>query len=300
MQQDFNQSPFRKFTKDLDYFLSLQDAREGELPELSSQNWDQRAESWEKKRQRNQKGFERVASAMDYLENRGLLKPEFQVADVGCGPAYFAAAFARKVQWVTGFDLSPRMIHYGQEHAQREGVQNLTLQVCDFKALDVEKAGLKGAFDLVFSSLTPAIHGAGGVQKLMDMSRAYCCNITHIFRDNSVRRQIQQEVFGLEPVSPFGGRSFYALFNTLLLMGYLPETTYDRQILKQRVSPTEDYAAMMMEQILPAQEQTPQNQARILKWLEDHADKDGLITEIGRACYGRILWDVRLRSVVTE
>lgn len=88
---------------------------------------------------------------------------------LAAGRGRFAVAFARRVHWVTGFDLSPRMIHYGMEHARREGVENVTLRACDFQTLDVRQEGLESAFDLVFSSLTPAIHGRAGLEKVMAM-----------------------------------------------------------------------------------------------------------------------------------
>lgn len=292
------ESPLWGLAGDLDYFLVMQDSQPENKPDHSSQKWDRRAESWEFERIQGRKGEERVRSTMAYLEGRGLLRPEFQVADIGCGPGRFAAAFARRVRWVTGFDLSPKMIQYGMEHIRREGVENVTLRTCDFQALNVRSAGLAGAFDLVFSSLTPAIHGTAGLQKVMDMSRAYCCNITHIYHHNSVRRRLQTELFGREPASPWGGRWFYSLFNALLLMGYLPETTYDHQLRERRLTPTAEYAAMMMEHILPPDECTPENHSRILSWLQAHTDGDGMLTETSRACYGRILWDVRVHPEV--
>lgn len=157
------------------------------------------------------------------------MRPEYRIADIGCGPGRFAVAFARRVHWVTGFDLSPRMIHYGMEHARREGVENVTLRACDFQTLDVRQEGLESAFDLVFSSLTPAIHGRAGLEKVMAMSRAYCCNITHIAHENSLRRQIREQLFGRPATSHWGWRWFYSLFNVLLLLGYLPEASYDHR-----------------------------------------------------------------------
>ena len=207
---------------DLAYFAAMQESQPKDRPDHSAKKWDQRAEAWEKERREKQKGDARVRSAVAYLEKQGLLQPDFHVADVGCGPGRFAVAFARRVRWVAGFDLSPRMIHYGLEYARREGVANLTLQALDFQTLEVEAAGLRRAFDLVFSSLTPAVHGQAGLEKMMDMSRAYCCNITHLYHRNSICRQLQEEVFGIPPVSPWGGRWFYSLFNLLLLRGYLP------------------------------------------------------------------------------
>lgn len=280
---------------DLAYFAAMQESQPKDRPDHSAKKWDQRAEAWEKERREKQKGEARVRSAVAYLEEQGLLRPDFQVADVGCGPGRFAVAFARRVRWVTGFDLSPRMIHYGLEYARREGVANLTLQALDFQTLEVEAAGLRRAFDLVFSSLTPAVHGQAGLEKMMDMSRAYCCNITHLYHRNSICRQLQEEVFGIPPVSPWGGRWFYSLFNLLLLRGYLPQTSYDRQLEARRFVPSQDYAAMLLERVLPPAERTEKNQARIFAWLQAHADGEGMLTETSEACYGRILWDVRDR-----
>lgn len=280
---------------DLAYFAAMQESQPKDRPDHSAKKWDQRAEAWEKERREKQKGDARVRSAVAYLEEQGLLQPDFHVADVGCGPGRFAVAFARRVRWVTGFDLSPRMIHYGLEYARREGVSNLTLQALDFQTLEVEAAGLRRAFDLVFSSLTPAVHGQAGLEKMMDMSRAYCCNITHLYHRNSICRQLQEEVFGIPPVSPWGGRWFYSLFNLLLLRGYLPQTSYDRQLEARRFVPSQDYAAMLLERVLPPAERTEKNQARILAWLQEHTDGEGMLTETSEACYGRILWDVRDR-----
>lgn len=280
---------------DLAYFAAMQESQPKDRPDHSAKKWDQRAEAWEKERREKQKGEARVRSAVAYLEEQGLLQPDFHVADVGCGPGRFAVAFARRVRWVTGFDLSPRMIHYGLEYARREGVANLTLQALDFQTLEVEAAGLRRAFDLVFSSLTPAVHGQAGLEKMMDMSRAYCCNITHLYHRNSICRQLQEEVFGIPPVSPWGGRWFYSLFNLLLLRGYLPQTSYDRQLEARRFVPSQDYAAMLLERVLPPAERTEKNQARILAWLQAHTDGEGMLTETSEACYGRILWDVRDR-----
>ena len=280
---------------DLAYFAAMQESQPKDRPDHSAKKWDQRAEAWEKERREKQKGEARVRSAVAYLEKQGLLQPDFHVADVGCGPGRFAVAFARRVRWVAGFDLSPRMIHYGLEYARREGVNNLTLRAQDFQALDVEAEGLIGAFDLVFSSLTPAIHGQAGLDKVMAMSRAYCCNITHLYHRNSICQQLQRELFHLPASSPWGGRWFYSLFNLLLLRGYLPETSYDRQLEERRIAPSGDYAAMLLERVLPPEERTAENQARILAWLQAHIDGEGMLTETSDACYGRILWDVRAR-----
>ena len=52
---------------------------------------------------------------------------------------------------------------------------------------------------------------------------------------------------------------------------------------------------MLLERVLPPEERTAENQARILAWLQAHIDGEGMLTETSDVCYGRILWDVRAR-----
>lgn len=279
---------------DLAYFAAMQESQPKDRPDLGKEVGPA-AEAWEKERREKQKGEARVRSAWPIWRNRGCCGRISKWRTLAAARDGLPWAFARRVRWVTGFDLSPRMIHYGLEYARREGVANLTLQALDFQTLEVEAAGLRRAFDLVFSSLTPAVHGQAGLEKMMDMSRAYCCNITHLYHRNSICRQLQEEVFGIPPVSPWGGRWFYSLFNLLLLRGYLPQTSYDRQLEARRFVPSQDYAAMLLERVLPPAERTEKNQARIFAWLQEHTDGEGMLTETSEACYGRILWDVRDR-----
>lgn len=278
---------------DLPYFIEMLESRKPAAPDCSARKWDQRAESWEQERLLNRKDNERVECALAYLRDRGLLRADFDIADIGCGPGRFVTAFAKSARWVTGFDLSERMIHYGREQARRDGVENVTFRVCDFQTLDVAKEGLQEAYDLVFSSLTPAINGLDGLKRMMEMSRAYCCSTTHIYHKNELQIRMLREVFDREPAARWGWRWFYALLNALFLMGYEPETTYDHRHCCRRQPLDTSYVELTMEQILPEEERTAANADRIERWLCAHADSDGMVEETVNACYGRILWDVR-------
>lgn len=281
---------------DLDYFISLQSSGAAGATEFSAEKWDQRAKFWNRERIRKRKGDERVVSAVGYLEQRGLLKPDYDVADIGCGPGRFAAAFAKRVRFVEGLDISEKMIRYGREYIEKEGLTNVRLRVCDFDAVDLEKEGYRKAFDLVFCSMTPAVHSMDSIRKAMEMSRAYCCNITHIYSHNRLRDQIMREVFGKEPLVRRSGRWFYSLFNVLFLTGYCPETSYENRHQELRVQPDEEYVDFVMEHMLPQAECTGENRKRILAWLRAHTDTEGGLTEVIDTCYGRILWDVRDRT----
>lgn len=82
------------------------------------------------------------------------MQEHFDIVDIGCGPGRFAAAFAKRVHNVVGLDISEKMVEHGMEHIQNEGLTNAVLHTCDFQTMDIEKEGYKGAFDLVFSSMT--------------------------------------------------------------------------------------------------------------------------------------------------
>ncbi len=282
--------------KDLEYFISLQESRPADAPDHSAQKWNQRAEFWKKERTNNRKGDERVISAITYLEQRGLLQENYDVVDIGCGPGRFAAAFAKRVHKVVGLDISEKMVAHGMEYIHNEGLTNAILRTCDFQTLDIEKEGYKGAFDLVFSSMTPAIHGMNGLMKSMEMSRGWCCNITHLSGHNHLRNQILQEVFGRKVSHQWTGRWFYSLFNVLFLLGYNPETSYETRHQEILVYPDEEYVDFIMEHMLPSEEITKDNAIKILAWLEAHTNEEGLVQEIIDSSYGRILWDVRSKT----
>ena len=281
--------------EDLAYFISLQEAGAADS-QYSAQKWDRRAEAWNKERANKRKGDGRVVSAVSYLEQRGLLQPSFEVADIGCGPGRFAAAFAKRVRRVVGLDLSEKMVEHGREHIRREGLANAELWVCDFQTLDIEKAGYKAAFDLVFSSMTPAVQGMNGLLKSMEMSRGWCCHITQLGGCNQLRERMMREVFGRSESFHGFGRRFYALFNILFLLGYEPETSYDHLHRETLLEPDEEYVESSLEHLLPPEEQTRENAKKIERWLQAQCNADGLVREISDASYGRVLWDVRKRS----
>ena len=64
----------------LDYFISLQESQSADMNEQSVEMWNRRAEFWENARKKNQKGNERVVSAINYLEQKGLLDKNYDVA----------------------------------------------------------------------------------------------------------------------------------------------------------------------------------------------------------------------------
>ena len=165
----------------LDYFISLQESQPAELPERAIERWNKRADFWEDARKKKEKGDERVISAINYLDSKGLLEKNYDVADIGCGPGRFAAAFAKYVHKVVGLDISDKMVKHGMEHIQNEGLNNAILYTCNFQTLDIDKSGYTHAFDLVLQHhallisidfISPSILWIAGVMELNTKSNA--------------------------------------------------------------------------------------------------------------------------------
>lgn len=69
-------------------------------------------------------------------------------------------------------------------------------------------------------------------------------------------------------------------FNILFLLGYNPETSYEKLHRETWVTPDEQYIDSLMEHMLPSEEYTQENANKIMQWIQSHLNKDGQIKEI--------------------
>jgi len=260
-------------------------------PEL----WDERADEWEKELrtngERQQRSRNRIEGTVEYLKSRGILNGKGNVADIGCGPGRFAEAFAGHAGHVTGFDLSPRMTEYGLQYAKEHGRDNVSFMACDFRKLDIDRENLRKKFDLVFTSITPAVSGVKELQKVMDMSRKYCFGSVFVYADDPLEKDVIRDVLKVRPEKHWDGRGFYALFNLLWLKGFYPEVTYYREKCSEHPEPSEMLAERITEKNMA--DPTKRDTDRVLEYLKSRTDPDGRISCCEERWYGWILWDVR-------
>lgn len=147
-------------------------------PILSSPDvWDKRADEWvqilAKDVAYQARMMERVDATTAFLRKNGLLGPNSNVLDIGCGSGLFTTMFAKTAGHVTGVDISPRMVCYTQDYAQNQGAKNTSFRTCDFKQADMGVLGWHKKFDLVMTCLTPAITNVYDLHKIMGISRGH-------------------------------------------------------------------------------------------------------------------------------
>jgi hypothetical protein len=188
-----------------------------------------------------------------------------------------------------GIDYSSRFIEYGVRNAAALGVKNASFECRDFFALDVDEAGLSGAFDLVFTSITPAASGKGCLEKLIKMSRAWCYNASFVHASDSLAERVSREVFGRDFRPRWDGGGFYALFNLLWHLGYSPETYYFDDVRDERIIPSERTAARCAAACGEYGENAGVEVLRYFKTLGAEIERRSAFR------YGSILWDVRAK-----
>jgi SAM-dependent methyltransferase len=232
---------------------------------------------------------DRAEAAALYLRNRGLLGANDSVIDVGCGPGLFVAEFAETAGHATGFDYSSRFIGYAEKYAAGRGVANVSFRVCDFTAIDIDAEGLAGAFDLVFTSITPAASAKGCMDKLIRMSRGWCYNASFVHAEDDLAERVSRDVFGERFTPRWNGSGFYALVNLLWLSGYYPETTYYDETRDEDAAPE---MALASELASRCGHESGGDAGLVLRYLE----KAGEIRRHSLFRYGAILWNVTQRD----
>ncbi len=287
------------FQRDLAYFSDLWTNKTERPGKATKEMWDKKAGSWikelEQATKRKGRLDERVAETVAYFLGKNVLHAEAAVVDVGCGPGQFAVEFAKHVKYVVGTDISAQMLEHAELTAKKKELSNIEFVQCDFQRADLDELGWRQQFDLVFASLTPAIDGMTGLEKLISMSRAYCFNSTFVYGSDNIEEMLTTELYNRPPAPVWDGRWFYSLFNLLWLMGYYPETTYHEQSKNTEVEVTAELAEHYSRAIGKKIPQALEDSRRIYDYLGRQAS-EGKLTLQAKTVYGWILWDVRKRE----
>ena len=282
---------------ELEYFRSLWETRSNEPTSHSPEIWDNRAEDWISDLKptdgietlRGQKMNDRVSETAKYLRTRGLLGEGDSVIDIGCGPGLFVREFAKTVKHSVGLDFSERFVTFGNSEAAEKGIANAEFICRNFITMDAESEGLTKSFDLVFSSITPAVTGPGCIEKLMSLSRNWCYNASFVYATDTLAERVCHDVYNEELLSRWNGRGFYTLINLLWQLGYYPETSYYDDVKTETVKPSYGMANKLA---IFCGKETQEDTEKILKYLE----KIGTTERKSLYRYGAMLWNVNTRD----
>lgn len=254
--------------------------------------WNTIAQDWEKDLKENSaraiRSRNRVEKTAEYLIRTGALTPESTVLDIGCGPGRFVAEFAKTAKHASGLDLSDRMTDFGLRYCHEQGLDNVSFIAADFKTLDPEKEGLAGRYDLVFSSITPAVGSREGFRKALDLSRRWFFNAAFIHIGDSLLERLDAAL-GTNSSDPKNSEGFYAMFNEMLLRNCYPYIEYYTEEDTEVYDP--DTALEKYEAVIREEERDEQLHAALKEILESCKDPDGMIRTEKKWVYGWMLVD---------
>ncbi|MDY2628379.1 MAG: class I SAM-dependent methyltransferase [Lachnospiraceae bacterium] len=259
--------------------------------------WNERADEWAKELDKDSAMSRvtgrRVSEAIRLLTAKNILHPEADVIDIGCGPGRFVAEFAERSRHAAGTDISPKMLQFGSEYCREKGIDNVSFTACDFKNTTVEEMGWNKRFDLVFSCMTPAVSSFDSLEKMIAMSRGYCCNTCCIDSKSRLETEIAR-IFDLENTRPFwNGDWFYSLLNLVWLLGYYPETDYYTLDYTEPRHVAPGMVRDKLKRMCPGGEFSEEQIEQVCSGLSALSE-NGIFTDICTNRYGTVLWDTRV------
>ena len=119
-----------------------------------------------------------------------------------------------RARHVTGIDISPKMIAYAEENARQAGLGNVVFSAVPWQSVDIDALGWRGAFDLVFASMSPAVDSEETLLKMHAASRAFCFMNGFIRRSDLLLCEVVRRLAPDSDFPPYMGSVIYA-FNVL-------------------------------------------------------------------------------------
>jgi SAM-dependent methyltransferase len=279
--------------KEYDHYLSLWEKHSAASIVHEKQFWNEKAPEWADVIQKQDQSFqlmqERVTATTNYLQQRGVLNEKTECLDLGCGPAQFAFKFAQTARSVTAADFSEAMLSFGRQYCEARSCSNVTFTLCDFRTADLAQLGWEKRYDLVFCSMTPAIRMPGLLEKLMAASKSYCFTSCILSKQDSLLETLTNH-FQDKLAKKSDTQYFYALFNLLLLRGFLPETYYHHQTRQKEQFLTEE-TVNEYAQALFGKNCRPEQTIQVSNYLAEQFPT-GHWTSTEKITYGCLLWNV--------
>ena len=255
-----------------------------EQPEVQQRIWDRAADSY---RARPLPTFEND----DFLKLLRDMMPDMagkRFLDVGCGAGVYSLAIAMEGGQAVGVDISPKMIGHACERAETEHIPGTEFIALNWADADIDTLGYRGAFDVVFAHMTPAICDYATFDKLNACSRGLCLVEKPTRRNDVVLDEACRRV-GIGANEKFNSDLEY-IFSYLWNSGYSPAFYYKKEVWKSERT-IEDMVAWCTDRARLRKALTSADEQIIREYVESVA-VDGMVTETVNTTRVTIAWRV--------
>ncbi len=249
--------------------------------------WNGRAESFNQNLKDKEKKTKKL---INLLEDRKILHSKAKVLDIGCGSGTHSIPMGKKCEEVFSLDISENMLKILQDKAAKAGLENVYPMKINWVDINLEEKNWYKKFDLVFASMSPAIHNYETLTKMCDASSGHCYLSAWVKRQS----RVEDALFNLvnKKVGETGileDKIYYA-FNILWNMSFYPEVSYNERNWKS-TQPLDEAIESYTNKLLIKNELNDEDRLVIKDYLEKIA-LDGMIHEESVAVTGHIIWKV--------
>ncbi|MBR3294545.1 MAG: methyltransferase domain-containing protein [Oscillospiraceae bacterium] len=184
--------------------------------------WNSSADDYQRVFKLGQSDYNRAVLA--FWREAGLLCPGDRVLDLGCGVGKYGAMLAEAGHAVTLLDISEDMLRHAEKNMAHYKTPWQTL-CCDFSALRGDEPLFTERYELVISTMSPAVSGLDDVRKMTALSGRGCFVSRFASWRQPLRDRILETVCG-RSAAPFGDPAgdCEALTEAVRAAGYLPRT----------------------------------------------------------------------------
>lgn len=249
--------------------------------------WDSRATSFDKG---NEKKNLQADKLMDKFLEKDILSSEKIALDIGTGTGAYAIPMAKISKHVTTIDIAQNMLDIVDEKAKKECLDNIDTSKLNWADVDLESIGWKENFDLVFASMSPAIHNYEALIKMMEASKGYCYLSAWVKRDFKIEDTLFKMVSKMGEKKAVSGDKIYYAMNILWNMGYYPEVQFRERINTSIIS-VEDAYESYTKKLMIHNTLDEMDKKNILDYLEKNSE-NGKVTEEVNSVVASLLWKV--------
>ncbi|MCB5286099.1 MAG: class I SAM-dependent methyltransferase [Candidatus Cloacimonetes bacterium] len=222
-----------------------------------------------------------VRAFAEDLSSDGILEGSTDLLDVGCGPGTCILPFRGRVGSITCLDPSPGMLSRAAGLCEENGIRDVSLICCDWGSFPEDRG-----YDVVFSSLCPAMNSPDSLEKMERCSRGFCVYVSSAGRGCSMESEIWRELGydcsyeGYNPRYPYG---------FLLSKGRRPRLRFYREtrLVSDRVEDRIQRETANVARYLSVGERELDSIRSVVR---SHAS-DGVLEELQEIRMGMITWE---------
>jgi SAM-dependent methyltransferase len=160
---------------------------------------------------------------LNLVRKEGVEIKDAVILDIGCGTGIYTLPLAREAVMVTGIDDSETMIARMMQVITSTGIQNVHPVKASWKDIDISALGFEKAFDIVWTSMSPAVQTGEDFKKMEKCSRRWC---VYIGWGRKRKNALMEAIFKLHGLRHGPPPGVWAAYDLLIRSGRTPSLSY--------------------------------------------------------------------------